>query len=355
MSGILRNPRWQITCAGNDFAYSEAKVTQTKAKNGDTFSAKGALSLVDLGWWLSVAPPVAVTITCNGTQLFAGNVDLAEPCFDENTFSISGRDAAAALTESQTSEKFLNQKPEQIVQTLAQRHGITAVMDSTDSTDSGKQFTTDFDAISHRGSEWSLINRLADHYGMVAYMTGGKLYFKKYNEQLPLYQIHYSPPTPAMYATGNFIRFSAARNFILGKPIKHNVHSHNHHKKEVIMASATSQGGSGEPLIYNHTISGINQDQAQTIATAKLAETSAHEITIKEFNIPGDETITARMQFQLTGTNSQLDGTYDTTDISHAISLKEGFRTGLNIKNKKSGGSGGGSNGSGKGSGKYST
>lgn len=355
MSGIQTSPRWQITCGGNDFAHFEAKVTQTKTKSGDTFSAKGALSLVDLNWWLTTPPPVAVTITCNGTQLFSGNVDLAEPCFDEQTFSISGRDAAAALTESQTSEKFLNQKPEEIVQKLAQRHGIEAVVDSTDGTDAGKQLTTDFDAISNRGSEWSFINKLADHYGMIAYMTGGKLYFKKYNETLPLYQIRYTPPTPESYANGNFIRFSAARNFILGKPIKHNVHSHNHHRKEVITATAMSQGGSGEPLVYNHTIDGINQDQAQTIANAKLAEVQAHEITIKEFNIPGDETINARMQFQLTGTGTPLDGTYDTTDISHATSLKEGFRTGLNVKNKKGKGGGGGSNGSGKGSGKYST
>lgn len=337
MSGILRNPRWQITAGGNDFPHFEAKVTQTRTKQGDTFSAKGALSLVDLNFWFTTAPPVAVTITCNGTQLFAGNVDLAEPDFTERTFEISGRDAASVTTETQTSEKFLNQKPEQIVQTIAQRHGIQAIVDSTTGTDSGKTLTTDFDALSNRGSEWSFINNLADHYGMIAYMTGGTLYFKKYNEQLPIYQIKYTAPTPQMYETGNFIKFKASRNFILGKPIKVNVHSHNHHRKEVVMASASSQGGSGEPLVYNHTIPGINQDQAQTIATAKLAEAAAHEITIKEFNIPGDETITARMQFQLTGTGTPLDQTYDTTDITHAISLKEGFRTGLNIKTKKGG------------------
>lgn len=347
MTGILRNPRWQITCGGNPFPYFEAKVRQERTRTGDTFNAKAALSLVDLQWWYSVAAPVAVTITMNGTQLFAGNVDHADADFFERTFEICGRDAAAVLNDTQTSEKFLNQKPEQIVQTIAQRHGIEAEIDSTDSTDAGKQYSSDFDAISNRGSEWTFINKLADHYGMIAYMTGGKLYFKHPDEQLPIKQIWYRAPTPENCESGNFTKLKAVRNFILGKPIKVNVHSHNHRRKEHILATARSEGGSGDPLVYNHTIAGINQDQAQTIAQQKLNEVAAHEMKITELEIPGDETINARTEIQLSGTNTPLDQKYDMTSVDHAISIKEGYRTGLVVKNKKQGG--------GKGSGAQST
>lgn len=331
-----RTPSAQIVAGGRPFPFFDMTVTQTRTKKGDTFKACSALSLVDLSFWMTTNPPVPVTITINGTKIFDGNVDVAEASFDGRTFEISGRDKCAPLNESQSSEKFPNQKPQDIVTTIAKRHGLEVEADAP-TLNAGKIYSSDFDAISNRGSEWTIINRLADHYGMVAYMTGGKLFFKNFDEQLPVYQIRYTPPTPQSYEDGNFITLKATRNFVLGRPVKVNVHSHNHHKKQVISASMTSAAGQGTPLVYNHTIAGINQDQAQTIAKAKLAEIQSHEITISGLEFPGDETVTARMQFEVSGTNSPIDQKYDAQQIEHRISVKDGFRTGIKIKNKKKG------------------
>ncbi|HYA07478.1 MAG TPA: hypothetical protein VEF90_16455 [Xanthobacteraceae bacterium] len=341
MAGILRNPTAQVVAGGNPMPFEEFTVTQTRTKKGDSFTAKGALSAIDLDWWLTTTP-IPIVITINGTQIFVGQVDHADMDFNETSFTISGRDKGAAMIDAQSSEKFLNQTPSQIVQTIAARHGIPVVADSPGG-DAGKMYSTDFDAISHRGSEWSLINMIADHYGMIAYMTGGTLYFKNYDETLPSYQISYSPPTPQGYGSGNFIRLKASRNLVLGRPVTVNVRSHNHRQKKVVSASMTSSAGQGTPLIYNHTIAGITQDQANTIAKAKLAEVLAHELTIDELEIPGDETVNARMSFVLSGTNSPLDQSYDAQHIEHRFSFKDGYRTGIHVKNKKGAGKSAGS------------
>ena len=331
----LRTPQGVVTTAGA-VPFSEFKVTQTRTKAGDTCSVKGALSLIDLGYYLGTTP-IPITITMNGTQLFTGNVDKVGMDFVAREYELTARDNSAKMIDATTSEKFLNQEPNAIVQTIAARHGVQVNADQVSGTDSdaGKMYSSDFDAITHRFSEWSLLQRLADLYGMVCYFTGNTLYFKNYNETLPVRPLTYTPPTPQQYESGNFITLKASRNLVLGRPVKVNIRSHNHRKKKVYSATASSSGGSGDPYIYNRTIPGITQSQAQTIANAKLAEAQSHELSIDELSFPGDETINARMSFQLSGTGSPLDQKYDANSIDHSFTLKDGFRTGIRIKNKK--------------------
>ena len=335
MSGILRMPDAQVIAGGTPMPFSEVKVTQTRTKKSDTFSAKSAISVVDLNWWLTTTP-IPLVVTINGTQIFTGNVDHVDVDLASGEFSISGRDKAASLIDASSSEKFLNQKATDIVNTIASRHGLSVVMDNVPD-NAGKTLTTDFDAISTRMSEWSYINKLADHYGMITYITNGTLYFKNYNESLPPYQIVYTPPTPQQYSSGNFITLKGSRSIQLGRPVKVNVHSHNHRHKTTTTTSATSSAGQGPPLIYNRTMSGISPSQAQTIANAKLAELQAHELTIDELSFPGDETVNARMSFILSGTNTLLDQSYDANSIDHTVSREGGYRTSITVKNKKKG------------------
>ena len=340
MSGQLRNPKGQITVNGNIVPFTDLSITQTRTKKGDTFQAKTSLTLIEQGmglsWWCTTTP-LPVTCSINGTQMFVGNIDKIDFDFATREFCMSGRDAGAAMMDKQTTQKFPNQQPNQIVQQIASSHGIQVNMD-TQSLDSGKMYSSDFDAISTRGSEWTYIQHLADHYGMVAYLTGGTLYFKNFNEQLPQLSIQYQAPTAQSYEDGTFILLKASRNIKIGKGTKVNIHSHNHRKKQYVSASATSASAGSAPLVYNHFIPMLNQDQAQTIATAKMNEIAAHELTIDQLEIPGNEQINARCQIILSGTSSPLDQTYDINDIEHHLSFTEGYRTGIKLKNKKGGG-----------------
>lgn len=340
MTGTLRQPNGQVVVCGNSIPFTDLQVVQTRTKKGDTFTATTALTIIEQGmglsWWLT-QEPMPVTCSINGTQVFTGNIDKLDMDFAGRTFTMSGRDVGAAMMDKQTTQKWQNQQPNQIVSQIAGSHGIPVNMD-TASLDSGKMYSSDFDALSTRCSEWSLIQRLADLYGMVAYLTGGTLYFKNYNEQLSTYQITYQAPTSESFENGNFILLTASRNVNLAKGVKVTVNSHNHRKKDYVSATSTSSGGGGSPLIFNHYVPMLNQDQAQTIATAKMNEIASHELTIEKLDIPGNEQLNARMQIQLSGTNSPLDTTYDINELEHSLTFQGGFRTGIRLKNKNAGG-----------------
>lgn len=336
MAGTLRTPQGQIQAGSGPFPFKDFSVKQSRTRDGDRFSATSALSAVDLNYWMTTPPPIPVTVTMNGTQLFIGNVDHCDVDFESSTFAISGRDNGAAMIDAQTSEKFLNQTPIQIVQAIAARHGIPVVSDPLPD-DAGKMFSTDSDSISNRGSEWSFINALAEQYGMIAYITNGTLFFKNHDETLPTFQINYGAPSAQGFSTGNFIRLKASRNLILGRKTTVNVRSHHHRSGKVLTGTAQSSEGGDQALVYNHTVSGITSSQASTIAAARLAEVKAHEFTIDSLELPGNEAINARTGIVISGTGTPVDATYDSNNVEHKFSLSGGYVTTVNVKNKKKG------------------
>lgn len=334
MSGILRFPRAQVTVGNMIVPFVDLTVTQTRHKKGDTAKVTTAMQLADPAYFAGSSDEIPFNVSINGTQVFVGHVSHSDYDWAERVISFDGRDAASKLMDATSSEKWPNKKPTEIVQEIAARHGIQTVVDQpTD--DAGKIYSDDYDAISNRHSEWSIINYFADHFGMLAYITGGKLYYKNYDEQLPTVTIQYTPPTPQQYESGNFVKLKTSRNHVLGRPTTVNVHSHNHRKKEIYTGTEQDSSGSGEPLIYNYVIPQIDQKQAKRIAKAKMAEVKSHELKIDELEIPGNESINARVSIQLTGTGTAFDQSYDAGEIEHSISAEKGYVTVIKVKNKK--------------------
>lgn len=334
MSGTLRFPRAEVNIGGRVVPFVDLSATQTRHKKGDTAKVITAMKLLDPAWLASASGDLPFTIAINGTQVFNGHVSTSSYDWAERTVTVEGRDAAAKLMDAQSQEKWQNKKPHEIVQEIAQRHGIQTEVDQP-SDQAGKIYSDDYDALSNRHSEWSVINWIADHFGMIAYITGGKLYYKNHDEQLPTVTIQYRPPTPQEYESGNFIKLHTTRNHVLGRKTKVNVHSHNHRKKEVYHANEEDGDGGDEPLIYHYHIPQISQQQGQRIAKAKMAEIKSHEMKVDSLEIPGDESINARVSIQLTGTGTAFDQSYDAGDITHTISVKGGYVTTIHVKNKK--------------------
>jgi len=329
-----------LIASGSQIPIISFSVKQSKTKSGDTFRAETAFDAVPGGVGFFVAATnIDAQIIVNGTKIFDGVVDHSDYDWTNRVVTVTGRDKASALVDKTTSQKFLNKQPDEIVQAMASAHGISADVDSPGGK-AGTQFTADLAKITHRGSEWSAVNELAELFGMTAYMTVGTLYFKNVPESLPVYQITYTPPTPGP-ATANAVILKTSRNHILGRPIKTNVHSHNH-KKKTVLTHTISQAGSGEPLVYNHvTRPGLTQDQVQRIATKKHADVVAHELSLDGLEIPGDETLNARFMVALSGTGTAFDQQYAVSDVEHVGSSSEGYVTKITCKNKKSGGGGG--------------
>lgn len=326
--GTVRTPTAYLI-AGGTIPLLSCSVCQSKTKKGDTFRAETAFDALPMGVaYFTTAKNIDAQIQINGTKVFDGVIDHTDYDWNERKITFTGRDKGSALMDKTTSQKFLNNQPTDIVSAFASAHGLRVVMDTPGGM-AGKQYTTDLAKLTHRGSQWTVINELADLFGMVTYITGGTLYFKNYPESLPTYPITYTPPNPAI-PSSNAIVLRTARNHILGRPVTTNVRSHNH-KKKTLVTSTQTRTGSGEPLIYNHVIPGLTQDQADRIAKKKHAETTAHEMK-PEIEIPGDETLTPLFMIQLSGTGTAFDQTYEITEVEHTVSYSGGFLSKISVK-----------------------
>ncbi len=320
-----RQPRAYV----NGLPVLSVEVSQSRTKNTDTFHAELPMSL---GGWDGEDIAVQVTMSNDGpggVQMFDGFVDSVEADFAKRVYRISGRDKGAKLIDKKDRKKFLNKKPGEVVQQLAGEAGLSVDMDEIGDK-AGKIYQIDWNAFQHDHSHWSMINRLADLFGMNAYVTNGTLYFKNMTEEVPTFPVFYVPPTPASYAQGSFIDLKCRRNLVVSKGAKVTVKSWNHKLKKVITSTKGSKGPE-----YKHHHPGLTQAQADKIAAKKLRENSAHGKSIT-LDMPGNTGLNARMNISISGTGSIYDDTYEITTVQYRMSFTEGFRMTVSAKSKGS-------------------
>ncbi|NTF67979.1 phage late control D family protein [Rhizobium rhizogenes] len=342
-----REPRAYIIVGGTSLNCVSVDVSLSKTHKSDTFHAEipfGSLPAeMDENWW-SVQNDISVQVQFQAdafagpVQMFDGKVDQVGHDFTDRMLKIQGRDKSAALIDNKTTEKFNNQSADQIVKTIAGRRGISVDADTVPKK-AGKLFQIDFAKVTHRLSEWTAINKIADESGMNAYMTGGVLYFKPIDETLPVLDVVYVPPTAASYANGNFMRLSTSRNLIIGRPVNVTVQSWNYKEKKAYQ-STKSAPGTGDPLVYNYQGAGLTGDQAEKLADKRLAENTSHELNFS-LDMPGDPTVTPRFTMQLSGTGTAYDQQHEIMSIEHSMSQSGGYRMTISAKakSKKRGGS----------------
>lgn len=337
---MIRTPRAFIIVNGNSLNCISVDVNLSKTHKSDTFHAEIPFAALppgmDENWW-SVQNDISVQVSIEtdpfsgATKLFDGKVDQVAHDFVSRILKIQGRDKSAALIDKASTEKFNNQQPDQIVKTIAGRHGITVDADAV-SSKAGKLFQIDYAKLTHRSSEWTVINKLADQTGMNAYMTGGTLYFKPVDEKLPVLNVTYMPPTPVSFANGNFMRLTTSRNLILGRPVQVTVQSWNHKEKKAYQTQKT-EAGTGDPLIYNYVEPGLTGDQTEKLAAKRLSENTSHELSFN-LEMPGDPTVTPRFVMQLSGTDTAYDQQHEITGIEHSLSQSSGYRMTVSAKAK---------------------
>src|SRR6218665_3852459 len=104
-------------------------------------------------------------------RLILGRVDELTPDFPMGTLELSGRDNTALFIDTKTSEHFANKTASQIAQTLAERHGLNAVVTPTTRM-SGSFYNSDFVDTTQQQSEWDLLSYLANVEGFDLYVSG---------------------------------------------------------------------------------------------------------------------------------------------------------------------------------------
>lgn len=336
----FRTPRAFVVVNGTAITPMSVDVSMSKTHKSDTFHCEIPFGALPAGmkedFWstandISVQVQIQTDATSGPVQIFDGKVDQVQHMFDTRVLKMQGRDKTAALIDNTSTEKFTNQQPDQIVQTICGRHGITANTDSVGKK-AGRIFQFDYAKINQRISEWTVIQKLADLFGMTAYMTAGQVYWKKYPEQLPVVNVSYVPPTPELYANGNFMRLRTARNLILGRPVHVKVASWNH-KEAKLYQNEQVAPGSGDPLIYNYQAPGLTNDQVERLAQKRLSENTSHELSF-ELEMPGDPTVTPRFMMQLSGTGTAYDATHQIKTVEHQISHERGYTMMISAKSK---------------------
>lgn len=335
MSGASNLVSAQIVGPNGPINCKSVEVSLTKTKKSEKFHA--VIAMMDpAAQGLDAAAGQTITVLINGVQIGgAFNLEHVDEDFTKTEITISGRDVSSTLIDTQNTQTFTNQTPTQVVQSLAS--GVPTDADSiTDS--AGKIYQLDFNAITHRASSWEAIQGLADLYGKNAYITGGTLYVKDLDEQLPVYSIQWTPPSPSAYATGNFLTLKCSRNFQMSKQINVKSSGFNHKTKQNITATAQAGGSATGSLDYSIVTPGLNQDQHQNIATKKSKEHAKHAFDI-DVEIRGDTSIVIRMQLQLSGTGTTFDQSYEIMDVEHKVAWDGGYTT--TIKGKTDGGTGG--------------
>ncbi|KAA0685996.1 hypothetical protein DTW90_34485 [Neorhizobium sp. P12A] len=336
----VREPRAFIIVNGTSLNCETCDVNLSKTHKSDTFHCEipfGALPPeMDENWWsvqgdISVQVQFQIDAISGPVQMFDGKVDQVGHDFYNRILTVQGRDKAAALIDSKSTEKFNNEPPDQVVKTIAGRHSIQVDADAV-SAKAGKTFQIDYAKLTHRLSEWTVITKLADHFGMTAYMTGGILYFKPMDEELPVLDVTYVPPTDATYAQGNFMSLKTSRNVILGRPVHVKVQSWNHKEGKAYETEKT-EPGAGDPLQYTYIEPGLTGDQVEKLAEKRLSENTSHELNFS-LEMPGDPTVTPRFLMQLSGTGTAYDQQHDIQTVEHRMAQGDGYRMTISAKSK---------------------
>jgi phage protein D len=313
-----------------------------------SFSLK-ALSLANPKWnsngWGGNNPPQAIEVLyglldAQGnrsalTSAVIGPIDSIDIESPDNTVEVGGRDFSKSLIDTQTYENFTNQTASQIATTIAQRHGLAAVVQATTTpvgaTDADTNTTT---RNTRRESEWDLLTKLARDEGFVVYVRGKTLYFQPDSEPTGTpYKLVYKPANvDGTQQSGNMIKLRRSRTLTLAGSITVTVISHNRDTGAAVTATATLTANSGQPQTYTIDVPGLTQAQAQVRAKQLLKTYSLFERVI-DIDMPGDPTLSFEQPIQLSGTNTGWDMTYFADQIEREMAMEHGFSMHIRAKN----------------------
>lgn len=338
----LRHIQASLIAEGAACPVLTCEVSQTRAQNSDSFSASLSITACPPGrqadYWSSVGEvdiQIRASIGAGAHTIFEGLLDAVDIDFAQHTVRLRGRDKSKRPIENKRNESWKNRTASEIVQQIAGEHGLQPVIDSL-SDRYGKVYENDFVAISDQLSDWTLLQHIADREGKVVYVRGGKLYFKEIDDAtFGAITVHYSPPTPASHASGNFIQLACTRNVQAGKSTDVEVKSWNSKEKKAVAAKRSRSGtGPGQNKhLYRHE--GLTQAQADKMADKRLREAVRHEMQVR-IDMPGEPHVTPEHRLILTGTGTAFDQAYFIDSVRHAIG--DGYRMSISAKNTKEGG-----------------
>ena len=317
----------------------------------DVFSAEFAIkSKADLQFWAGQPRAVIdIQMTLDGnawSSILIGECDKVSIIPFSGQVSVNGRDLTARFIEAKTQETFANQTSSEVAQTLAARHGMTAVVTPT-TTLVSRFYQDDYTEISlgqfsRSTTEWDLLTNLAKHEGFDCFVSGLVLYFKARVDPASTPWVVAADP----YSTPEVCNVSdlrLERSLTLARDIVVEVRSWDSRNQRGFTKTAKAIGAKGAQAAssgkgpaaqrYSIVLPNLTEDQAQKKANSILHEMSKHERTIS-FHAPGDLVLSPRCMVQVTGTQTEFDQAYYVDSVARHISLNEGFSMDVTAKNR---------------------
>lgn len=308
-------------------------------QTADTFSAAIPFDVLPAGMTpddLSRNAPLAASIEATNdilagglTELIKGTIDQVDLDFVQKIATISGRDLAAGMIDTKSTEEWINHTTAAIVKDIAGRHGLSAVI-TNGTTKAGLAYVDDFNQITDSDTEWDLLIKLAKREGATVFVKGTKVYFQPLGmASSGTFKLIYSPALSGP-PSGNFITLRCVRDLTLAKTVKAKVSGWNAKSKKAITSIYQAAGAAGT-LQYEHRGGNLNKAQTDLIAQSIVAQNINLERSVQA-DVPGDVSIDARMKLSLSGTGTSFDQTYSISEISHRFSQTEGYRMSISCQ-----------------------
>jgi hypothetical protein len=274
-----------------------------------------------------------ITVATRGViaPLVTGEIDDTDFDFIGRSIKFSGRDKSAPLHENQTSEKWLNKLPSDIVSDLLGRVGLSGNVTASTLL-AGKQLQQDYVRLSDNVTFAYVIHKLAEFDGARWYVDGsGTFHYVPLGSPQGVYSITIDQSSEPI--SSDCLSLRVKRNVQAGKSIAMTVKSW-HPKKKQVFSYTSTNAGNGGPVNYNDHIPNLQQDHVTQYAQSQANEKARHELMVTA-TVVGDPTVALGMGLSLNGT-TYFDQTFDIDDIHHDFGMS-GHRTHIVARSAKEG------------------
>lgn len=354
----IRKPRCWITIGGALVTCSSTHVTRKSVRSSDEFTADttfkrlqaAGIGIAQVAEWQPQDVSVINSTDGNQVTMITGTVDVPEIDWNQNKVSFKGRDKSAKLVEKRASKSYKNMQSSEIVQQIAQDNGLQAnVQSGQGSSFAGKIYYQDTVHLLMHKTYHELLSDLAQREGNQWFVDGDTLYFQPKDQGSSVFSGYWCPPgVTAPYGWATVLTLETSRNMTAAKPHKVSVKSLHHKDKKQYEGKAEAGGDGDDTVTIEDHHNGNNQAQVDALAKARLRDAIRHDCQCT-FSAPANLNITPQYKFQLGGTGTIYDQTYDIDSLEIEIDWDTGALMTGQCKAPKAGrddSSGGGSSSS---------
>lgn len=284
-------------------------------------------ALADLG---DNTATISVKSVGGAGTLMTGEVDELNFDLIGRTINFTGRDKSSKLHDMKSTDKWVNQKPSDVVQSLIGRAGLSGKV-TPSKTMAGKKLQQDYVKLTDNASLAQIIHKMAEIDGCRWWVDPqGTFHYVPFNDPSGIYSVYINQSQPIL---SDCMSLKVRRNIQAGKSQQVTVKSW-HPKQKKVFTHKSTVSGNGGPIVYSYDFPTLLQPDVMQRAKAIAMERALHEFVI-EAKVVGDPSIAAGMGLELSG-SVYFDQVYTIDTVVHNFG-RHGYTTHMTSKAPKEG------------------